>query len=116
MSNAAIQVQEQVDRFQIVMQAQDESVKKAERTIQDLTRSVTQQGKILQELGRRSARANPDSVAASAAMFTPPKTPQPVMSEEILPSALPTVDLNTVPAAALVRGLSVTRQEAEEII
>ena len=49
-------------------------------------------------------------------MFTPPKTPQPVMSEEILPSALPTVDLITVPAAALVRGLSVTRQEAEEII
>ena len=33
-----------------------------------------------------------------------------------IPRALPTVDLNTVPAAALVRGLSLTRQEAEEII
>ena len=109
-------LQAQVDGFQVVMQAQDESVKKAERTLRDLNRSVTKQGKILQELGRRSTRADPDPVPAPSVALAPPKTPQPIMSEETLPSALPTVDLNTVPAAALVRGLSLTRQEAEEII
>ena len=120
---AIADLQAQVDGFQVAMQVQDESVKKAQRTLQDLNRSVTQQGKILQELGRRSARANPDPVPAPPVALTPPKTPQPppkksqpVVLEDTLPSALPTADLNTVSAAALVRGLSLTRQEAEEII
>ncbi|HIO21466.1 MAG TPA: hypothetical protein EYN18_03605 [Nitrospirales bacterium] len=99
---AIADLQEQVDRFQVVTLAQDALVEKAERALQDLNRSVTQQGKIIQELGKRSTRANPDPVPAP-----------PVAG---IPRALPTVDLNTVPAAALVRGLSLTRQEAEEII
>ena len=120
---AIADLQEQVDRFQVVMQSQDESVKKAERSLQDLDRSVTQQGNILQELGRRSTRVNPDPIPSPSVAVTTPETPtpppdisQPVVSEEIFPSALPTVDLNTVPAAALVRGLSLTRQEAQDIV
>ena len=117
-------LQAQVGGFQVVMQAQDESIKKAKRTLRDLNRSVTRQGKILQELGRRSTRADPDPVPAPPVALTPPKTPQPIpsktpqpiVSEETLLSALPTVDLNTASAAALVRGLSLTRQEAKKII
>lgn len=109
-------LQEQVVRLQVVMQAQDESVKKAERTLQNLDRSVTRQGKILQEIGSRTARLTPSSTPASPVAVVSPKTPQPIALEETFPSALPTVNLNTVPAAGLVRGLSLTRQEAEEII
>ncbi len=116
-------LQAQVDDFQVVMQAQDESIKKAKRTLRNLNRSVTKQGKILQELGRRSTRADPDPVPAPPVALTPPKTPQPppkasqlVVPEETILSALPTVDLNTASAAALVRGLSLTRQEAKEMI
>jgi DNA uptake protein ComE-like DNA-binding protein len=120
----------QVDRFQGVMQAHNESIKKAKGTIRDLNRSVTKQGKILQKLGKRSTRADPAPVPAPSVKVTPPKTPQPppktsqpppktpqpVVSEEPILSALPTVDLNTASAAVLVRGLSLTRQEAKEII
>lgn len=117
-------LQAQVGEFQVVMQAQDESIKKAKRTLRNLNRSVTKQGKILQEIGRRSTRADPGPIPApSSGAFTPPKTSQPppkasqlVVPEETILSALPTVDLNTASAAALVRGLSLTRQEAKEII
>jgi DNA uptake protein ComE-like DNA-binding protein len=113
---AIADLQEQVDRFQVVTLAQDVSVEKAERALQDLNRSVTQQGKIIQELGKRSTRGHPDPVPAPSVASIPPTTPEPVVPEEMLLSALPTVDINTVPAAALVRGLSLTRPEAEEII
>lgn len=109
-------LQAQVGEFQVVMQAQDESIKKAKRTLRDLKRSVTKQGKILQEIGRRSTRVDPDPVPVPPVALTPPKASQLVVPEETILSALPTVDLNTASAAALVRGLSLTRQEAKEII
>jgi len=142
-----------LQRFHVVMQAQDESVKNAERNLQDLNRSVKQQGNILKELAKRSKQRRPDPRPAPPVAVTPPKTPppvvakeappeppapaaspdppvapavavapppktspSPVVSERPLPSVLPTVDLNTVSAAALVRGLLLTRQQAEAII
>ena len=109
-------LQQQIDEFQVAVQAQDKAVKRAARALQDLDHSVTQQGKILQEFGRRSAHVAPDPAPIPSAAVTSPKTPKRVVSEGSLPSVLPTVDLNTASAAVLVRGLSLTRPDAEEII
>ena len=109
-------LQQQIDQFQVAVQAQDKAVKRAARALQDLDHSVTQQGKILQELGRRLAHAAPDPAPIPSAAVMPPKTPKWVVSEGSLPNVLPTVDLNTASAAVLVRGLSLTRPDAEEII